>query len=71
MGTRAAAFSAKIKSLAAAQGVVTAGTVPAPTGADLAASYRWFSATLLSILKASASCSLDVCKEMSFKHNSF
>ena len=54
MGTRAAAFSAKIKSLAAAQGVVTAGTVPAPTGADLAASYRWFSATLLSILKASA-----------------
>ena len=51
MGTRAAAFSAKIKSLRESQQKVTLGAVPAPTGTDLANTYRWFSSTLLSILK--------------------
>lgn len=51
MGTRAAAFSAKIKSLKETQHCVSASLVPTPTGSDLATSYRWFSSTLLSILK--------------------
>ena len=51
MGTRAAAFSAKIKSLRETQQKVSLGLVPTPTGSDLSTSYRWFSTTLLSILK--------------------
>ena len=55
MGTRAAAFSAKIKSLSETQAGVrlsgAASTVAAPSGQDLATSYKWFSSTLLSILK--------------------
>ena len=51
MGTRAAAFSAKIKSLRETQQKVSLGLVPTPTGSDLSTSYRWFSTTLLSILR--------------------
>ena len=51
MGTRAAAFSAKIKSLRETQVSVSSNVVPTPTGQDLATSYRWFSSTLMSILK--------------------
>ena len=51
MGTRAAAFSAKIKSMRESQQKVSMGVVPTPTGTDLANTYRWFSTTLLSILK--------------------
>ena len=51
MGTRAAAFSAKIKSMRESQQKVSLGVLPTPTGTDLATTYRWFSTTLLSILK--------------------
>ena len=56
MGTRAAAFSAKIKSLAETQAqtgarLSSAGNNVVPSGQDLATSYKWFSSTLLSILK--------------------
>ena len=55
MGTRAAAFSAKIKSLSDTQTGArlssTVSNVAAPSGQDLATAYRWFSSTLLSILK--------------------
>ena len=51
MGTRAAAFSAKIKSLRESQQKVSLGVVPTPTGSDLSTSYRWFSSTLLNILR--------------------
>ena len=55
MGTRAAAFSAKIKSLSDTQTGArlssTPSNVAAPSGQDLATAYKWFSSTLLSILK--------------------
>ena len=64
MGTRAQAFSAKIKSLRELQhkvdksfscvtlvGQVSSGVVPVPTGTDLSNSYRWFSTCLLTILR--------------------
>ena len=66
MGTRAQAFSAKIKSLRELQhkvdmsqskevspltSQVSSGVVPVPTGTDLSNSYRWFSTCLLTILR--------------------
>ena len=51
MGTRAATFSAKIKSLRESQAKVSGSVVPIPTGTDLAMSYKWFSGTLLAIQK--------------------
>ena len=67
MGTRAQAFSAKIKSLRELQHKVgeatkaetcsfafpqvSSGVVPVPTGTDLSNSYRWFSTCLLTILR--------------------
>ena len=51
MGTRAAAISAKIRSLRETQLSVSTNVVPVPTGQDLATAYKWFSSTLMSILK--------------------
>ena len=41
----------KIKSLRESQQKVSLGVVPSPTGSDLSTSYRWFSTTLLNILR--------------------
>ena len=64
MGTRAARFSAKIKSLRETQAKISSGTVPVPTGTDLAASYRWFSTTLLAILKDVPGLPFDMLRRM-------
>eukprot|EP00094_Tigriopus_californicus_P000131 TCALIF_00127-PA protein Name:"Similar to UNC79 Protein unc-79 homolog (Homo sapiens)" AED:0.02 eAED:0.04 QI:0/0/0/0.66/0.5/0.33/3/0/2591 len=57
MGTRAAAFTAKIKALQEAQMRLLQSQTPsgpnlnAPTGLELATTLKWFSTTLLNVLK--------------------
>ncbi|XP_050313784.1 protein unc-79 homolog isoform X3 [Anthonomus grandis grandis] len=51
MGTRAAAFTAKIRSLYDYQLRLMQGILPPPSGVDIANTIKYFSQTLLSVLK--------------------
>ena len=51
MGTRAQAFTAKIRNLQEIQMRLVQGSVPLPQGHEIANSLKYFSATLVSILK--------------------
>ena len=51
MGTRAQAFTAKIKNLQELQFRLISGSVPQPQGHEVANSLKYFSATLLGVLR--------------------
>ena len=51
MGTRAQAFTAKIKNLQEIQVRLMAGSIPLPQGHEIANSLKYFSATLLNVLR--------------------
>ena len=51
MGTRAAAFTAKIKNLNEIQLRLMQNSVPLPQGHEIANSLKYFSTTLLGVLK--------------------
>ena len=51
MGTRAQAFTAKIRNLQEIQMRLVQGSVPLPQGHEIANSLKYFSATLVSIIK--------------------
>ena len=51
MGTRAQAFTAKIKNLQELQLRLVSGSVPQPQGHEVANSLKYFSATLLGVLR--------------------
>ncbi|CAH2007927.1 unnamed protein product [Acanthoscelides obtectus] len=51
MGTRAAAFTAKIRSLYDYQLRLMQGVMPPPSGVDIANTIKYFSQTLLTVLK--------------------
>ena len=56
MGTRAQAFTAKIRNLQEIQMRLVQGSVPLPQGHEIANSLKYFSATLVSILKMKKTC---------------
>ncbi|CAB4070119.1 UNC79 [Lepeophtheirus salmonis] len=51
MGTRSAAFTAKIKNLNDYQMRLVQSTVPLPSGTDIANTFKYFTTTLLGVLK--------------------
>lgn len=51
MGTRAQAFTAKIRNLQEIQMRLVQGSVPLPQGHEIANSLKYFSATLVSFIK--------------------
>ncbi|CAH1121159.1 unnamed protein product [Ceutorhynchus assimilis] len=62
MGTRAAAFTAKIRSLYDYQLRLMQGTLPPPSGVDIANTIKYFSQTLLSVLKDVQNSPFDLLK---------
>ncbi|XP_054711004.1 protein unc-79 homolog [Uloborus diversus] len=62
MGTRAAAFTAKIHNLQHYNARIKHNLVPLPSGDDVANTLKYFSQTLLSVLKDVPSISLDVLR---------
>ncbi|XP_072402043.1 protein unc-79 homolog isoform X3 [Diabrotica undecimpunctata] len=62
MGTRAAAFTAKIRSLYDYQLRLMQGVMPAPSGVDIANTIKYFSQTLLTVLKDVPNSPFDLLK---------
>ncbi|XP_035227755.1 protein unc-79 homolog isoform X3 [Stegodyphus dumicola] len=62
MGTRAAAFTAKIHNLQHYNARIKHNLVPLPSGDDVANTLKYFSQTLLSVLKDVPSISLDMLR---------
>ena len=60
MGTRAAAFTAKIRTLTEFHNRIVSGMQPQPPGNDVATTIKYFSTVLLSVLKEVPSIPLDV-----------
>ncbi|XP_056646981.1 protein unc-79 homolog isoform X3 [Diorhabda sublineata] len=63
MGTRAAAFTAKIRSLYDYQLRLMQGVMPAPSGVDIANTIKYFSQTLLTVLKDVPNSPFDLLKD--------
>ncbi|GIX95639.1 protein unc-79 homolog [Caerostris extrusa] len=62
MGTRAAAFTAKIHNLQHYNGRIKHNLLPLPSGDDVANTLKYFSQTLLSVLKDVPSISFDMLR---------
>ncbi|RZB38818.1 unc-79 -like [Asbolus verrucosus] len=62
MGTRAAAFTAKIRSLYDYQLRLMQGVMPPPSGVDIANTIKYFSQTLLTVLKDVPNSPFDLLK---------
>ncbi|XP_044257463.1 protein unc-79 homolog isoform X1 [Tribolium madens] len=62
MGTRAAAFTAKIRSLYDYQLRLMQGVMPPPSGVDIANTIKYFTQTLLTVLKDVPNSPLDLLK---------
>ncbi|OXA59651.1 Protein unc-79 [Folsomia candida] len=65
MGTRAAAFTAKIRNLHDYHSRLTNGVMPLPTGLDISNTLKYFSQTLLVVLKDVPSFPLEMLKSRS------
>ncbi|XP_030755941.1 protein unc-79 homolog [Sitophilus oryzae] len=63
MGTRAAAFTAKIRNLYDYQLRLMQGILPLPSGVDIANTIKYFSQTLLSVLKDVKNSPFDLLKD--------
>ncbi|XP_076339617.1 UNC-79 domain-containing protein isoform X3 [Tachypleus tridentatus] len=69
MGTRAAAFAAKIRNLQDYHTRIQKGTVPLPNGIDVANTLKYFSQTLLSVLRDVPSIPLEVLQAPDKDHS--
>ncbi|KAG5670190.1 hypothetical protein PVAND_000469 [Polypedilum vanderplanki] len=63
MGTRAAAFQAKLRSLHDYHQRLLHNTIPLPSGSDIANTLKYFSQTLLTVLKDVRNSPLDMIKD--------